>query len=63
MLLYVFVAIAGGFLMAAAMVVPYGPLVALLSAPIGGSLYAAVAALVLMRLRGPANQSEGDLDA
>jgi hypothetical protein len=62
MLLYVFVAIAGGFLAAATMV-PYGPLATLLSVPLGGSLCAAVAALVVMQLRGPTYQSDEDLDA
>ncbi|AWN54624.1 hypothetical protein DK412_25890 [Methylobacterium sp. 17Sr1-1] len=62
MLLLVFVAIAGGFLTAAIMV-PYGPLVALFGDPLGGSLSAAVAALVLMCVRGPAYQSEEDIDA
>ena len=62
MLLVVFVAIAGGFLTVAAMV-PYGLLVALLSAPLGGSLCAAAAALVIMKLRGSADQSEENLDA
>ncbi len=62
MLLIVFVAIAGGLLTAAAMV-PYGPLIALLGAPFGGSLCAAVAALVILQLRGPAYRSDEDLDA
>lgn len=62
MLLYVFVAIAGGFLAASAMV-SHGPLAAVLSAPLGGSLCAAVAAIAIMQLRGPAFQAEEELEA
>lgn len=62
MVLLVFVAIAGG-LAAGAAVAPFGLLAALLAAPMGGSLCAVVAALVLMRLRGPAVPSDVDLDA
>lgn len=62
MLLLVFVAIAGGFLTAATMV-PYGLLAALLSVPLGASLCAAVAALVIMQFRGRAYQPQEELDA
>ncbi|MET7247353.1 hypothetical protein ABZT49_28780 [Methylobacterium sp. EM32] len=62
MLLFVFVAIAGGFLTGSAMV-SFGWAAAVLSAPLGGSLCAGVAALVIMRLRGPADQAEDDTDA
>ncbi|MFH6780961.1 MULTISPECIES: hypothetical protein [Methylobacterium] len=62
MLLFVFVAIAGGLATGAAMA-PFGPLIAVLSVPLGGSICAAVAALVVWRLRGPAFLSEADRDA
>lgn len=62
MLLFVFVAIAGGLVTGAAMA-PFGWVTALLSAPLGGSLCAAAAALVVMQFRGPTYQSEEDLEA
>lgn len=62
MLLFVFVAIAGGLATGAAMS-SFGPLTAALAVPLGGSLCAALAALVVLRLRGPDVLSDADLDA
>ncbi|WP_246102076.1 hypothetical protein [Methylobacterium terricola] len=62
MLLFVFVAIAGG-LATGAVMAPFGPLTAALAVPLGGSLCAALAALVVLRLRGPDFVSDADRDA
>ncbi|WP_132251161.1 hypothetical protein [Methylobacterium segetis] len=55
-------AIAGG-LMTGAALAPQGFLIAILGAPLGGSLCAALAAFVLMRRRGADWREDADLDA